>query len=60
MDNGIDLPVYLQQKIGQIEGITEMLADVPADGWKQLAKSHPQLAKRLATACDQLAELLRS
>lgn len=59
-DNGIDLPVYLRQKIGQIEGIIELLSDVPADGWKQLDKSDPQLAKRLATACDQLAELLRS
>jgi hypothetical protein len=57
---GIDLPVYLNQKIGQIEGIIELLADVPAGGWKQLEKSHPQLAKRLATVCDNLAELLRS
>lgn len=57
---GIDLPVYLQQKIGQIEGITELLAEVPAMGWKQLEKSHPQLAMRLATVCDNLAELLRS
>ena len=59
-DFGIDLPVYLRQKIGQIEGIIELLADVPADGWKQLEKSDPLLAKRLATVCDQLAELLRS
>lgn len=59
-DFGIDLPVYLRQKIGQIEGMTELLADVPADGWKQLEKSDPQLAERLATACDNLAELLRS
>ncbi len=57
---GIDLPVYLTQKIGQIEGIIELLADVPADGWKLLDKLHPQLVKRLATVCDQLAELLRS
>jgi hypothetical protein len=59
-DFGIDLPVYLNQKIGQIEGIIELLADVPADGWKQLEKSDPQLAERLATVCDELAELLRS
>jgi hypothetical protein len=59
-DNGIELHVYLNQKIGQVEGIIELLADVPADGWKQLEKSHPQLAERLATVCDQLAELLRS
>jgi hypothetical protein len=59
-DPGIDLHVYLNQKIGQIEGIIELLADVPADGWKQLEKSNPQLAERLATVCDQLAELLRS
>jgi len=59
-DNGIELAVYITQKIGQIEGITELLADVPADGWKQLEKSHPQLAERLATVCDGLAELLRS
>jgi hypothetical protein len=59
-DFGIDLPVYLKQKIGQIEGIIELLVDVPADGWKQLEKSDPHLAERLATACDQLAELLRS
>jgi hypothetical protein len=59
-DNGIELHVYLNQKIGQIEGIIELLADVPADGWKQLEKSNPQLAERLATVCDQLAELLRS
>lgn len=59
-DFGIDLPVYLKQKIGQIEGIIELLADVPADGWKLLEKSDPQLAKRLATVCEKLAELLRS
>lgn len=59
-DNGIDLPVYLRQKIGQIEGITELLAEVPVDGWKQLEKSDPKLAERLATVCDGLAELLRS
>lgn len=59
-DFGIDLPVYLNQKIGQIEGIIELLSEVPADGWKQLEKSNPQLAERLATVCDQLAELLRS
>jgi|LakMenEpi03Aug12_release.lakeMendotaPanAssembly.Ray.scaffolds.fasta_scaffold288600_2 hypothetical protein len=57
---GIELPVYLKQKIGQMEGIIELLVDVPADGWKQLEKSDPHLAERLATACDQLAELLRS
>lgn len=59
-DFGIDLPVYLNQKVGQIEGIIELLAEVPADGWKQLEKSNPQLAERLATVCEQLAELLRS
>lgn len=59
-DFGIDLPVYLKQKIGQVEGIIELLADVPADGWKLLEKSDPQLAKRLATVCEELAELLRS
>lgn len=59
-DYGIDLPVYLTQKIGQIEGIIELLAEVPADGWKQLEKSQPHLAKRLATVCEELAELLRS
>lgn len=59
-DFGIDLPVYLNQKIGQIEGIIELLADVPADGWKLLEKSDPQLAERLATVCEELAELLRS
>lgn len=59
-DYGIDLPVYLEQKIGQIEGIIELLADVSADGWKQLEKSKPQLAERLARVCDKLAELLRS
>lgn len=57
---GIDLPVYLQQKIGQIEGMTELLATVSADSWKLLEKSDPQLAERLATVCDNLAELLRS
>jgi len=59
-DNGIDLPIYMQQKIGQIEGIIELLAEVPADGWKQLEKSQPNLAKRLAAVCEELAELLRS
>lgn len=59
-DFGIDLHIYLNQKVGQIEGIIELLAEVPADGWKQLEKSDPQLAKRLATACEQLAELLLS
>jgi hypothetical protein len=59
-DYGIDLPVYLKQKIGQIEGIIELLADVPADGWKLLEKSEPRLAERLATVCDELAGLLRS
>lgn len=60
MPTGIDLPVYLRQKIGQIEGIIELLADVPADGWKLLEKSEPRLAERLATVCDELAGLLRS
>ena len=52
--------MYLKNKVGQLEGIIELLADVPADGWKQLEKSQPDLAERLATVCDELAALLRS
>ena len=51
---------YLRSKIGTIEGITENLSEVPADGWTLLETSHPQLATRLVTACGELAELLRS
>ncbi len=55
-----ELPGYLRAKMGMIEGITENLSEVPADSWKLLEESEPGLAERLATACDHLAELLRS
>ncbi len=51
---------YLESRIGIIEGVTANLADVPPDTWKLLEESGSQLAERLATACDELAELLRS
>lgn len=54
-DYGIDLPVYLQQKIGQIEGIMELLAEVPADGWKLQEKNDPVLVERFVAVCDGLA-----
>lgn len=57
---GIDLPDYLRQKIGQLNGIIENLATVPGDGWTRLEKNHPGLALELADVCDSLAELLRS
>jgi len=59
-DRGIDLHDYIQRTIGTIEGATELFSDVPADGWTLLAESHPNLAERLAAACDELAGLLRS
>lgn len=51
---------YLRSKLGVIEAITENLADVPGEAWELLEENEPGLAERLATACDQLAELLRS
>jgi hypothetical protein len=59
-NDGVDVAGYLLGKAGQIEVITERLAEIPADAWKLLEGSHPGLAERLATACDELAELLRS
>ena len=59
-DNGIELDHYIKSKIGQIEAITEHLAGVPASGWKLLEERDPGLAERLAEACEELAELMRS
>jgi len=59
-NEGVDVAGYLLGKAGQIEVITERLAEIPADAWKLLEGSHPGLAERLAAACDELAELLRS
>jgi len=59
-NEGVDVAGYLIGKAGQIEVITERLAEIPADAWELLEGSHPGLAERLATACDELAELLRS
>ena len=59
-DSRPDLADYLRSKASQIEGIIENLADVPAGAWELLEEDEPGLAERLATACDQLAELLRS
>lgn len=56
---GIDLPVYMESRIGVIEGILENLEPVPLDGWKRLAESHPDLCERLAEACENLAAFLR-
>lgn len=51
---------YIESKIGQIEGIIENLSEVPVDSWTLLGDSQPGLAERLATACDELAGLMRS
>jgi hypothetical protein len=59
-DDPLSLPNYLRAKIGTIEGIISNLAKVPGEGWEGLAKKHPRLAEQLATACDELAALLRS
>ena len=59
-NQGIELADYMRSKIGQIEAIADHLAEVPADGWTLLEDCDPGLAKRLATVCDELAELLRS
>lgn len=58
--NGIAHADYIRSKIGLIEGITEVLADLPADSWKWLEVNEPGLAERLAAACDALASLMRS
>lgn len=57
---GIDLEEYLRQCEGRILGITKNLAKVPGESWKLLEESDPGLATRVAEACDELAELLRS
>jgi hypothetical protein len=57
-DFGIDLPIYLRQKIGQIEGIIEVLGVVPVDGWEHLENSEPLLAKGLVAKCRELITLL--
>lgn len=57
---GIDLADYLRQSLGRIQGITSNLAKVSGDTWELLEESHPKLATRVAEACDELAELLRS
>lgn len=59
-DRQIDLPDFLRQETGKLEATINILAKVPAEGWEQLAESHPGLAERLAAVCDELAEFLRS
>lgn len=52
---------YIKSQAEVIEVVTKRLAEkVSADQWELLEESDPQLAERLATACDELAELLRS
>lgn len=52
---------YLRSEAEVIELMIKRLADkVSADEWELLEDSEPGLAERLATACDELAELLRS
>ena len=57
---GIELADYIRQSLGRVQGITNNLAKVPGESWKLLEESEPDLAKRFAEACDELAELLRS
>ena len=57
---GIELADYLRSSKGRIEGITLNLAKVPSESWKLLEESDPGLVTRVAEACDELAELLRS
>jgi hypothetical protein len=59
-DSKPELADYLRRTIGYIQGTTENLLEVPADAWKLLEEREPDLAERLATVCDELAELMRS
>lgn len=51
---------YLKSQTECIRVIIKHLSDVPGEAWELLEESQPRLAERLATACDDLAELLRS
>lgn len=57
---GVELQDYLRSVEGRILGITKNLAKVPGESWALLEESDPGLATRVAEACDELAELLRS
>jgi len=59
-DSEIELCTYLNQKIGQIEGIMELLAEVPADGWKFQENNDPVLIERFVSSCDSLAAFAHS
>ena len=59
-NQGINLEDYLRSVLGRIEGITNNLAKVPGESWTLLEESAPGLVTRVAVACDELAELLRS
>jgi hypothetical protein len=54
------LATVLRNMIGDIEGTITNLSKVDPDQWELLEDSDPGLAERLATVCDDLAELMRS
>jgi hypothetical protein len=55
-----DLARYIKDNTGVVEGIAIRLESVDGDAWTQLEESHPGLVESFATACDELAALLRS
>lgn len=51
---------FLDDMLGRLEGEKDLLeGNVTDDDWKQLAKSHPGLIRRLIAACDSLADRFR-
>ena len=55
-----ELRELLRLMTAEIEDTATELRGVTRDQWTLLEESDPQLAERLATACDRLAELVRS
>ena len=60
LDKQFELPNYLRTRCGFVEGITMNLTKVPAESWRLLEESDPDLATRFAEVCETLAALLRS
>jgi hypothetical protein len=57
--NGVDLLDYINRQIGTIEGVRDVLKEIPDDGWESFREEHPGMIRRLISACSSLTALLR-
>jgi len=58
-----DLPTFeqkLRDYTGSIKGIKAVLFGVPDDAWKYAKEADPGITNRLADACKELLQLVRS